>query len=66
MITNDNNIDFVKVSVDDELPKEDGKYIVFTKTPMGNGNILPCSVHFDKKGKAHWGCNNQIVTHWLK
>ena len=66
MITNDNNIDFVKVSVDDELPKEDGKYIVFTKTPMGNVNIFQCSVHFDKKGRANWGCNNQIVTHWLK
>ena len=48
-----------------ELPKEDGKYIVFTKTSMGNVNILEISFHM-KDNKPHWGCNNQIVTHWLK
>lgn len=56
---------FVKKSVDTELPTEDGKYIVFTKTGMGNVNII--EILFDvKNNKPHWGCNNQIVTHWLK
>lgn len=66
MIVNHDSMRYLKVSVKDELPKEEGKYIVFTKTPLGNGNIFACAVHFDKKGKANWGCNNQIVTHWLK
>lgn len=60
---------YVKVSVEDELPKKEGKYIVFTKTTMGNGNVLNVSYHSrEKKGVKipNWGCTNQIVTHWLK
>ena len=55
---------FVKINVEKALPTEDGKYIVFTKTKMGNGNIFECRYH-NKNGKPHWGCTNQIVTHWL-
>ena len=60
---------FNKISVKDELPKEDGKYIVFTITPFKNVNVFECSYKREvKKGKEKitWGCNNQIVTHWLK
>jgi hypothetical protein len=59
------NEKFAKVSVIDEVPTENGKYIVFTKTGMGNVNVLETTVHI--KGKdVHWTCNNQKVTHWLK
>jgi hypothetical protein len=61
----DSEIQFSKVSVDIETPSEEGKYIVFTKTGMGNQNVLEIAFHI-KSGKTHWGCNNQIVTHWLK
>jgi len=60
---------FEKISVDEELPTEEGRYIVFTKTPMGNGNTFEITYHErEKKGVKIpvWGCNNQIVTHWLK
>jgi len=60
---------YIKVSIDTELPIEDGKYIVFTKTGAGNQNIFATNCHLrQKKGKtiATWGCTNQIVTHWLK
>jgi hypothetical protein len=60
---------FEKVSVDDELPPKEGRYVVYTKTPMGNGNTFEITYHERiKKGNMIpvWGCNNQIVTHWLK
>jgi len=57
---------YTKTSVEDELPKENGKYIVFTNTPFNNQNIFECSFKRTKEGKITWGCNNQIVTHWLK
>lgn len=57
-------MDYKKISVDDEIPSE-GKYIVFTRTPFGNVNVFECSLKFNSK-KPSWGCNNQIVTHWLK
>lgn len=60
---------FEKISVDEELPTEEGKYIVFTKTGFGNINVIEITYHErEKKGKMIpvWGCNNQIVTHWLK
>tara|TARA_R110000803_G_scaffold178414_1_gene240817 strand:+ start:319 stop:519 length:201 start_codon:yes stop_codon:yes gene_type:complete len=56
---------FNKVNAEDELPAKNGKYIVFTKTAHGNGNVFGCS--FTRNGKkTTWGCSNQIVTHWLK
>ena len=56
---------FIKVSVKNELPLNDGKYIVYTRTHMGNEHIL--ATNFNLKNKQpHWSCNNQIVTHWLK
>ncbi len=57
---------FEKVSVEKEIPKESGKYIVFTKTGYGNENVI--KTNFNPKGKAEskWGCNSQTVTHWLK
>lgn len=57
--------EFVKVSVDNELPKEEGKQIVITKTPMGNSNTFGCLFTPNKKGGT-WGCSGQVVTHWLK
>ena len=57
---------FNKISVKDELPKEDGKYIVFTVTPFKNVNVIEISFKRSEEGKITWGCNNQIVTHFLK
>ena len=60
---------FVKIDVEKELPTENGKYIVFTKTGAGNQNIFDTTCNLrEKKGKtiATWSCTNQIVTHWLK
>lgn len=57
---------FTIESTKDSLPEKDGKYIVFTKTPFGNVNKFETNFHYGKKNKGVWGCNNQIVTHWLK
>ena len=57
---------FTKKSVDKELPTESGKYIVYTITPHGNGNIFNCEFHIKENGKHTWSCSNQKVTHWLK
>lgn len=60
---------FEKVSVENEIPKTEGKYIVCTKTKFGHVNIFQTRLYLhEKNGKtiAHWGCTNQIVTHWLK
>jgi len=59
---------YIKVSVEKMIPTEEGKYIVFTKTQMGNINVIEVSFHSTVKNDVvipHWGCNNQIVTHWL-
>ena len=29
-------------------------------------HTVHCSFHLNEKGKPIWGCNNQIVTHFLK
>ena len=60
--------------VEVDPPKEDGLYIVRTKTKyshlMKRGNILETNLHIsvDKKGNKSysWSCNNQVVTHYLK
>lgn len=57
--------EYVKISVEDELPTVEGKYIVFTKTGFGNQNVFECAMHI-KKGQVHWICHNQIVKYWLK
>lgn len=60
---------YTVISVEDELPTDDGKYIVFTKTMMGNKNTLEIHFHWQGKGKKRkprWGCTNQVVTHWFK
>jgi hypothetical protein len=59
-------VNFVKVSVKDELPEYDGKYVVFTETSAGSENVFACSFHMKENNKPHWGCSNQIVTYWLK
>lgn len=56
-------ITYTKVSVDSELPSEDGRYIAFTITPFKNKKTF--EVSYTSKSKS-WGCSNQIVTHWLK
>lgn len=59
---------YKKVSIADEEPKEAGKYIVITRTSMGNSNTFNCTYHPPSKEgkKGTWGCTNQVVTHWLK
>ena len=60
---------YKKVSIEDEMPEEEGKYIVVTKTMMGNQNIFQTSISFTTvkgKLKKKWNCTNQVVTHWLK
>lgn len=53
------------INFKEEQPKEGGKYLVKTKTTMGNSHRLDslCTI---TDGKAHFNVSNQIVTHWLK
>lgn len=53
------------VSVTDELPETPGKYIVKTKTMMGNQNRFDARFHISGSKKT-WDVSNQVVTHWLK
>ena len=62
-------MNYKKVSVEDEMPNEEGKFIVITRTMMKNQNIFQTSLSItevDGKIKKKWGCTNQVVTHWLK
>ena len=54
------------INIKDELPKNEGKYIVKTKVKYGKGNVLEINFHYDKDNKPCWGCYNQIVNEWLK
>jgi hypothetical protein len=57
------------IDINKEIPSVEGKYLVQTKTTMGNTHKLEtmCTLKEDKgKMKAHFNVNNQIVTHWLK
>lgn len=45
---------------DKKNPPKAGKYIVKTRTQMGNINRFESTF----SGKS-WGCSNQIVTHYL-
>lgn len=52
------------ISVTDELPETPGKYIVKTKTMMGNENKFNARLHISGSKKT-WDVSNQLVTHWL-
>jgi len=60
-----NDRSYLRVSTEDECPEEDGEYIVFTRTPMGNVNIFETSFHWQKRenkeDKPKWGCTNLEV-----
>ena len=71
MSKGDPKIRYTKISVQEELPSEDGKYIVFTESTSVFKTINCFRTTFntrENKGvkKHNWGCTNQIVTHWLK
>lgn len=53
------------ISVDNDLPEIPGKYIVKTKTMMGNQNRFDAHLHISGSKKT-WDVSNQVVTHWLK
>lgn len=53
------------IPVNDELPEKPGKYIVKTKTTMGNQNRFYARLHISGFKKT-WDVSNQVVTHWLK
>ena len=52
-----------------EQPTVNGKYLVKTKTGMGNERRLDADYTIQKvngKDKKTFHVSNQIVTHWLK
>jgi hypothetical protein len=62
-------MEWIDVSL--EQPKQVGKYLVKTKTSMGNIHRLDAifSITKDKKTgkeKCSFNVSNQVVTHWLK
>ena len=62
-------MEWIDVSL--EQPKEAGKYIVKTRTTMGNTHRVDASYTITKdpksgKEKKHFNVSNQVVTHWLK
>ena len=54
------------ISVDNGLPETPGKYIVKTRTMMGNTLRLDATMCMTHYGKKTWAVSNQVVTHWLK
>lgn len=48
-----------------EQPTTAGKYLVKTRTSMGNTHRLEANYTITN-GKGHFGVTNQVVTHWLK
>ena len=53
------------------LPTKAGKYVVKTRTSMGNTHRVDSTFTITKdpktnKEKKHFNVSNQIVTHWLK
>jgi hypothetical protein len=53
------------IDVSLEQPQVAGKYLVKTRTTMGNTHKLE-SGYTITNGKGHFNVSNQIVTHWLK
>ena len=57
------------IDITKEVPSVEGKFLVKTRTTMGNTHKLEshCTLKEDKGVvKAHFNVSNQIVTHWLK
>lgn len=50
--------------IEDKIPTEPGKYIVKTKTEIGNIHRLECNVTINAKGKPHFHITNQKVISW--
>jgi hypothetical protein len=48
-----------------EQPQVAGKYLVKTRTTMGNTHKLEAGYTITN-GKGHFNVSNQVVTHWLK
>ena len=62
-------MEWIDVSL--EQPAQAGKYIVKTRTTMGNTHRVDAAYTITKdpntgKVKKHFNVSNQIVTHWLK
>jgi hypothetical protein len=62
-------MEWIDVSL--EQPAQAGKYLVKTRTSMGNTHRLEAGYTITKdqkkgKEKKHFNVSNQIVTHWLK
>lgn len=62
-------MEWIDVSL--EQPKQVGKYLVKTKTSMGNIHRLEVGYTITKdektgKEKHSFNLSNQVVTHWLK
>jgi hypothetical protein len=62
-------MEWIDVSL--ELPTKAGKYLVKTRTTMGNTHRVDSTFSITKdvktgKEKKHFNVSNQIVTHWLK
>ncbi len=53
------------IDVSLEQPPVAGKYVVKTRTTMGNTHKLEAGYTITN-GKGHFNVSNQIVTHWLK
>ena len=53
------------VDASTEMPTKAGKYVVKTKTSMGNSHKVECQCTITNN-KASFNVTNQIVTHWLK
>jgi hypothetical protein len=48
-----------------EQPTQEGKYLVKTRTTMGNTHRVESSFSITN-GKGKFNVSNQVVTHWLK
>jgi hypothetical protein len=56
-------MEWIDVSL--EQPAQAGKYLVKTRTSMGNTHRVD-STFTITNNKGHFNVSNQIVTHWLK
>ena len=53
------------IDASQEMPTKPGKYVVQTRTMMGNSHKVETSCTITNN-KAKFGVTNQVVTHWLK
>ena len=53
------------INVKERQPATEGKYLVKTKTTMGNVNRFDALLYINNT-KITWDVNNQVVTHWLE